>query len=184
MGAAIGGYVEIASVLLAAKADVNAKGCYFNLAVRPHSALGISSREGHVELVRLLSSHRALLDDPVTGAWDMRIASYSGHAGAVAALIGMKASVDAEDAFNKRTPLIHAVRHGYLHVVGVLLGARANVELADNWNCTALDYCKRNDKNYDPVQLEEVQKMLELAGGKSRSFQNLLSLHDGVGDRS
>lgn len=125
--AAIRGHPEITQAIVDMKAHLEAESVYYG---RPgHRPLTIACSEGREKIVRLLVECRADMDARTsTGAASLHVAAWTGHAEAAAALLAGKAEVNitTQDVF-ERTPLSLALMNGHSTMVGLLLGAKADV---------------------------------------------------------
>lgn len=129
--AAIRGHPEITQAIVDMKAHLEAETVYYG---RPgHRPLTIACSEGREKIVRLLVECRADMDARTsTGAASLHVAAWTGHAEAAAALLAGKADVNitTQDVF-ERTPLSLALMNGHSTMVGLLLGAKAEVGAHD-----------------------------------------------------
>lgn len=119
---------DIMQALVDIKADLEAEAVYHGRA--GHRPLTIAACEGNAQLVRLLIESRADLDVRTsTGASVLHVAAWNGHSECAAALIAGKAEVNIKTADkSERTPITLATINGHVTVVGLLLGAKAEVQ--------------------------------------------------------
>lgn len=125
--AAMGGHPDITQALVDLKGDLEAETVYNGRA--GHRPLTIACQEGNENIVRLLVANKANMEARTsTGAAALHVAAWTGKAEAAAALLAGNAEVDitTEDMFT-RTPLALALMNGHSTVVGLLLGAKADV---------------------------------------------------------
>jgi ankyrin repeat protein len=133
MFAAVCGQEQIAAVLLAAGAEVDATS-------RLGTALTFAEMGGHDRLARLLLARGARVDPPrLDGMTVLMLAARSGHTGIVRQLLADKTSVNASDS-DGMTALMYAARAGRCETARLLLRAGAAVNAADSHRWTALTY--------------------------------------------
>jgi ankyrin repeat protein len=123
------GLKEIARILLAAKADVNAADSY------GRTALQAAAERGHLEIVeRLLAAKANVNAADSHGRTALQAAAGSGHLEIVERLLASKADVNAAAADSHgRTALQAAAESGHLEIVERLLAAKADVNAADSY---------------------------------------------------
>ncbi len=110
-----------------------------------YTALGLASRDGHVEIVRLLLDAGAD-PRPLNGLWGAtpgHEAAFGGHAGVIHELTAAGGAgspaldLDAQGAYNGFTALHDAVWHGHLPAARALVDAGARPDLPSHTGHTA-----------------------------------------------
>jgi ankyrin repeat protein len=167
-GAATLGLKNMAELLIAKGADVNAKtdpGAWTPL----HWAAG----NGHVDVVKVMLAGKAKVDAKNSfGSTPLHRAVGANHEEVVKILLAGKADVNARDASDGWTPLHHAVVNGRKDLAEFLLANQAdvNVEANDGW--TPLRWAE--EKGH-----KDVAELLLNHGGKdTRPF----AIHDAARD--
>jgi ankyrin repeat protein len=128
----------VVRVLLAAKADVNAK------MSNGATALISASENGHQEVVRVLLAAKADVNAKMSnGATALVYAANNGHLEVVQALLATQADVNAKMS-NGGTALMAASEHGHLEVVRGLLAAQADANAKMGNGVTALILASQN----------------------------------------
>jgi hypothetical protein len=136
VAAARAGNTATVEVLLAGKANVNARSRFGD------TALMVAALNGHLELVRKLRVRGAAVDQP---GWTALIyAATGGHDDVVRYLLAEGANVNAGSP-NGTTALMMAVREGRMTTVELLLARGANPNLRNENGASALDWANRND---------------------------------------
>jgi len=138
------GYLEIAELLLAKNANVNAQ------TGKGLTPLHYAASRGHKEMLDLLLSQGAKVDarDGV-GCTPLYDAATSGHIEQVRELLTAKADVNAA-TLRGYTPLSGAASHGREEIVRLLIENRANVNAADLDGGTPLYWART--RGYDRIQ--------------------------------
>jgi ankyrin repeat protein len=150
--AASHGYVEIAKLLLAERADVNAK------ASKGDAPLHYAVRNGHKETMQLLLSNNADVDiQDGIGRTPLYDAAANGQMEEVELLLAAKADVNAK-TLRGYTALTVAASDGREDVARLLIDAGANVNDADVNGHTAL-YWAQTRKH------ERIADLIRLHGG-------------------
>jgi len=153
-----GNHVAVARALIAAGADVNAKD-----AIRDSPFL-YAGAEGRVEILRLtLAAGADLKSTNRYGGTALIPAAHHGHVEAVKILLGTAIAVDHVNSLGW-TALLEAVILGgggpvHSEIVRLLVGARANVNIADRDGVTPLAHARR--RGY-----RTIARLLEQAGGR------------------
>jgi ankyrin repeat protein len=137
-----GNHVAVARVLIAAGADVNAKDAVED------SPFLYSGAEGRTEILKLtLLAGADLASTNRYGGTALIPACHHGHVEAVKALLATSIDVDHVNKLGW-TALLEAVILGdggpvHTEIVRLLIGARANLTLADREGVTALEHSRR-----------------------------------------
>ncbi len=152
MTAAESGQTEIVRSLIQSGADVNAK------RDDGASALTLATRDGHLEIVRLLLAAGA---NTKSEGWALVLASERGHMEIAQALL--LAGVPVETGPQQWTALMGASRGGHTNIVEALLQAGADINARDADGSSAL--------------------MMAVAGGHTDTVQTLLQATAPVNDR-
>lgn len=120
------GFADVARMLVSRGSDLSARD------QEGWSALSLAAYNGHAEVVSLLSSQASPedLDDALL------VASFSGDAGVISALLGQGANINARSPESK-TPLMIASEGGKIDAVRVLLQNMANPYSEDSSGRTA-----------------------------------------------
>ncbi len=159
------GHLEVVRALLAAKADVNAKGergltALMLSSKRPDvmqalidAGANVNAKEAvpgiyYLEEQERYSRHNS--GPPAGGCSTLAIAAMRDYAGAVRTLLAAKASVDAPCYYGE-TALMLASREGHLAIVKMLIGAGANINAMNDEGDTVLKSAARYG-NLDIVQ--------------------------------
>ena len=189
--AALTGHKDVATFLLANKADVNAKE---NNGWTPlHAASGegykdmvellltnkadvdakdnndetplfSSSLKGHKDVAELLLANKADVNAKENhGVTPLQIAAGNGHKDVVELLLANKADVNAKDNLG-RTPLHEAAASGYKDVVELLLVSKADVNAKANNGDTPLAVATANSH-------DDVAELLRQHGGREYSTE-------------
>ena len=135
--AARAGYRATIDVLLAAKANVNAKNRFGD------TPLMAASLNGHLEIVRRLRMHGAELDP--RGWTPLIYAATGGHDDVVAYLLDEGANINAQSP-NGTTALMMAVRERRASTFDLLLRRGADVQHRNENGASALDWAKRGNE--------------------------------------
>ena len=125
------GYLTIASLLVKAGANKNAKDG------KGRTALMLTAGKGHVEIVRLLVEANADKDlQDCTGYTALMLAAETGHVDVARLLLdaGAKKDLQHDDGC---TALMHAVHNGHVDIARLLVEAAADQYLQDFWGYTA-----------------------------------------------
>lgn len=126
--AAANGYTEMADLLLANKADVNARD---NSQSTPLHQAAAAPGE-HADLLQLLISHKSDVNAADTnGLTPLHYAALADNGKAVKLLLTNGAHPDVRERVDGNTPLIIATGKGYKDVAEVLLANGADVNAAD-----------------------------------------------------
>ena len=158
LAATYGNHVPVALLLMAAGSDVNAKDDQQN------SAFLLAGAEGYTDILRLTLRSGA---DPKStnrfGGTALIPAAHHGHVDAVRELLKFGVPVDHVNSLGW-TALLEAIILGdggpkHREIVSLLVGARANVNLADRDGVSPLAHAQR--RGY-----AEIVKILEAAGAK------------------
>jgi ankyrin repeat protein len=158
LAAAYGNHVAAALFLMAAGSDVNAKDAQGN------SAFLIAAAEGYLDIVKLsLRSGADVNSTNRFGGTALIPAAHYGHVAVVKELLATKIPVDHVNNLGW-TALLEAIILGdggakHTEIVRLLVGAKANVNLADKNGVTPLQHAKK--KGYT-----EMVTILEAAGAK------------------
>jgi ankyrin repeat protein len=130
--AALKGHTDIADLLIANKADVNA------LDDNGWAPLHEAAWKGHEAVARLLLANKAEVNAKYNDGWTpLHKAAEQGHLGLATLLLVYKADANACDN-NGMTPLHHAALKGHKAVAELLISARAQVNARDNNGWTPL----------------------------------------------
>ncbi len=130
--AAANGHEEIAEVLLANRADVNAKSDYLL------TPLHLAAAVGHKGIVEVLLANKADVNArDKDGRTSLFFAALKGYKDVVEVLLANKADANVADK-DGRTPLFAAATEGYKEVVEVLLASKADVTIKDKDGLTPL----------------------------------------------
>ena len=133
MLAAEKGLREIAEALLSLGADPNIADDYDDV------PLNRAAAGGHVEIVRLLAEHGALVHSPSIGITPLLTAAGQGHLAVVQYLVEeQKVPVDGMSR-HLGSPLQAAACEGHLDVVRYLLNKGARPDSRDSYGKTAID---------------------------------------------
>lgn len=128
------GHKDVAELLLANKADVEAK-AYGGWTPLLDAVFG-----GHKDLVELLLAHKADVNVKDTaGRTPLHVAAENGYTEIAALLLAHKADVNAKNR-DGLTPLHIAVALGYKDLVELLLGHSADINAKDNTGRTPLGF--------------------------------------------
>lgn len=120
------------------------------------TALMVAALQGHTEIVRLMLEHKV---DPNQPGWNaLHYAAFENRADIAALLIAAGAQVNAL-APNGQSALMLAAKRGHLETVRILVGAKADLDLADAEEGTALTMARKANQS-------EVAQFLERAGAK------------------
>jgi ankyrin repeat protein len=139
--AALHGQLEVAQVLIAAGADVNAKNNYAPFT--PGDLWPYLSPSNHPDPVALLSVHALDQRDTQNGYTPLDLATFSARYKPVVELLVTKgANVNAQ-ASSGATPLFWAVMRDQKDEVKFLIDHAANVNVADAYGDTILDIVLR-----------------------------------------
>jgi ankyrin repeat protein len=158
LAATYGNHVPVALLLIAAGSDVNAKDDQQN------SAFLLAGAEGYTDILRLTLRSGA---DPKStnrfGGTALIPAAHHGHVDAVRELLKFGVPVDHVNNLGW-TALLEAIILGdggpkHREIVALLVGAKANVNLADRDGVTPLAHAKKRGQ-------AEIVKVLEAAGAK------------------
>lgn len=158
LAATYGNHVPAALFLMAAGSDVNAKDNQQN------SSFLLAASEGYLDIVKLcLRSGADVKSTNQYGGTALIPAAHHGHVAVVKELLTTPIAVDHVNNLGY-TALLEAVVLGdgsakYAEIVKMLLGAKANPNLADKNGVTPLQHAKK--KGYT-----EIAGLLEAAGGK------------------
>ena len=132
--AARAGYLATVDVLLAAKANVNAKNRFGD------TPLMAAALNGRLDIVRRLRTQGAELDP--RGWTPLIYAATGGHDDVVAYLLDQGANINAQSP-NGTTALMMAVREGHAGTVELLLAKGADANHRNENGATALGWAKR-----------------------------------------
>ena len=144
--AARAGYTGTIDVLLAAKANVNAKSAFGDTAIMA------ASLNGHLEIVRKLRARGAQIDG--AGWTPLIYAATGGHDAVVTYLLTEGANVNAVSP-NDTSALMMAVREGKQSTVTLLLAKGANVNQRNHNGATALAWALRGN---EPAMTEQLRR--------------------------
>jgi len=140
------GHKDVAELLLANKADIEAK------AAGGWTPLLQAVFGGHKELVELLVSNKANVNvKEDAGRTPLHVAAENGYTEIARFLLASKADVNAKDRGGD-TPLHTAAGFGYKEVVRLLIAGGAEIDAKDNNGRTALDLAVLN-KHTDLAEL-------------------------------
>jgi ankyrin repeat protein len=174
--AAYEGHKDVAELLLAKGADVNAKN------IIGQTPLDLAAGNDHKDIMDLLMAHKAdvnihdaaaggymkivsamiqqnpalLSSDDIYGNSPLHCAAARGHIDVSALLLANRADVNAKDKGGS-TPLHLAARNGHKDVVKLLLANKADVNARDDSGETPLHYATSNDHR-DVAELLIVHK--------------------------
>ena len=131
------GHLEVASLLLEAKADKD-KATSNNA-----TAFFFAAQKGHLEVARLLLEARADKDKATTdrGVTPLYVAAERGQLEVVRVLLEAKANKDHATTDRDATPLFVAAQNGKLEVARLLLEAKADKNKATDGGGTAFFCC-------------------------------------------
>lgn len=132
------GHKDVVELLMANKADVNAKD---DLGQTP---LNLAACFGHKDVAELLLTDGANVNakDRI-GETSLHLAALNGHKDVAELLLTAKAEVDAK-GFNNRTPLHLAAMKGQKGVAELLMADKADVNARDNEGMTPLRWAATN----------------------------------------
>jgi len=153
-----GNHVEVARALIAAGADVNAKD---GIQDSPYLYAGA---EGRTEILKMtLAAGADLASTNRYGGTALIPASHRGHVNAVKALIGTKINLDHVNGLGW-TALLEAIILGsggeaHTEIVRLLVGAGANVNIADRDRVTPLAHARQRG-------FRDIAAVLEAAGAR------------------
>ena len=121
--ACVTGRVEVARLLLGARADID----------KPDETgatlLFMACQYGHTEAVQFLCGARADFDKPKNNGWtSLHLAAHQGHAEIAQLLCHTRADIDKPNKQMSATPLLIASQFGCAEVAQVLCRARADVD--------------------------------------------------------
>ena len=146
------GHKDLAELLLANKADVNA------MSERGRTPLYEAISYGHKEMMELLLANKADINARTEdGATPLSAAALMNNKEAVKYLLANGADVNARDN-DGETPLFNAADNGYMEVAKLLLDNKAEVNVRDNKGLTPLRHAV--DYGY-----KDVAKLLRQHGG-------------------
>ena len=148
--AARAGYAATVDVLLAAKANVDARNRFGD------TPLMAAALEGRLDIAKKLRARGAALD--YKGWTPLGYAATGGHDDVVAWLLDQGARIDAESA-NGTTPLMMAVREGKGSTVELLVKRGADVNHRNENGVSALDWAKRGNER-------AMEELLRRAGAR------------------
>ncbi|KAJ2994490.1 hypothetical protein NUW58_g1545 [Xylaria curta] len=152
--AAEAGYDVIVEALIEGGADPNIPSFPQGSALIGRPPLSFAAAQGHLEVVKCLLARRAVVDPPYgqTSAEASKQAATSSEGSHLGS---------STDRIFARAPLSWAAGNGYDKVVGALIDAGSNLNIADTFGRTALWYAARNghgpvvvlllDKGADPL---------------------------------
>jgi ankyrin repeat protein len=187
------GHKDVASLLIAKGADVNATD------ERDYTPLNIAALNGRKEVAELLIANRALLNPvDVKGLSPLHYAASAGNLEIAKMLIDKGAQVNAQSRdytqeagwvtvsgttvsarnvssrriIEGRTPLHLAARNGHKEIAELLIAKGANVNMRDNYGSTALHWAAAN--NNKPVAEALLSKGAEI---NARSNNGAIPLH-------
>ena len=158
MAAVQGNHIEVARLLIEAKADVNAKDDIHD------SPYLLAGARGYLEILRLTLAHGAdLRSINRFGGTALIPAAERGHVETVKTLIEAGVDVDHVNRLGW-TALLEAVILGnggppYVEIVRLLIAARANVDLPDKDGVSSLSHARR--RGY-----REIERLLVAAGAR------------------
>ena len=135
--AARAGYRVTVDVLLAAKANVNAKNRFGD------TPLMAAALNGHLEIVRKLRTQGA--DIEPRGWTPLIYAATGGHDDVVAYLLDQGANINAQSP-NGTTALMMAVREGRASTFDLLMRRGADIQHRNENGVSALDWAKRGNE--------------------------------------
>jgi ankyrin repeat protein len=135
--AARAGYRATADVLIAAKANVNAKNRFGDTPIMA------AALNGHLEIVRKLRTQGA--DIEPRGWTPLIYAATGGHDAIVAYLLDQGADINAQSP-NGTTALMMAVREGHPSTFDLLMRRGADVQRRNENGASALDWAKRGNE--------------------------------------
>jgi ankyrin repeat protein len=169
-GAATLGLKDMADLLIAKGADVNAKtdpGAW--------TALHWAAGNGHVDVVKVLLAGKAKVNAKNSfGSTPLHRAVGANHKEVVKILLAAKADVNARDKSDGWTPLHHAVVNGRKDLAELLLANRAdvNVEANDGW--TPLRWAAEKENGHS-----DIAELLRHHGGTDTTP---FAIHDAARD--
>jgi ankyrin repeat protein len=147
--AVLGGHKDVAALLLANKAEVDAKDNY------GETPLQAASENGFKEVAELLLANKAEVNArDIHGATSLHYAAFSGHKDVTELLLANKADINAKDNLGK-TPLHMAAAQGHKAVAELLLANKADVNAEDNAGSTPLAYAIVGDHK-DVMELLQI----------------------------
>ena len=165
--AAFKGHVECVKILLANRANVNARDTFRN------TPLHFAAKYNHIETSEVLSKAQGVDFDAINekGGTALNIAAFEGHEELVRVLLknGVKANIiNQMEAPYKYQALHLAARSGHFEIVGALINAGADVNARDEFGNTPLIVAAAN-KRLNVVNFlltEEVVNINALNEGK------------------
>jgi len=144
--AAFIGRTDVAELLLANKADVNAKD------INGLTPLHVAAGYGHKDVANLFLANKANVNAKSnSGQTPLHMAAGGGYVDVVQLLLASESNVDAKDD-NGFTPLLFAAQNGHKEVVQLLLDNKADVNAKNNSGGTPLRYAEGYGHN-DIAQL-------------------------------
>jgi hypothetical protein len=135
---ALNGKLEAVRQALKAGVDVNVAD------EQRRTALLFASFNGHTAVAQLLDQGATLNQRDAVGRTALMFAATGANAETVELLLEAGAEVNAVDADEKFTALMHAAAEGQVKVVGVLLKHNADSAIRDTDGDTAQDFAARN----------------------------------------
>jgi ankyrin repeat protein len=144
--AAQNGHKDVAELLLANHADVNAK------TGEGGTPLQLAAKNGHKDVAELLLTNKAEVDGKNNyGLTPLHHAAYNGHKDVVELLLAKGADVNAGRNV-RATPLHLAAKNGHKDVAELLLANKAYINAKDKVGQTPLHYAAKNGHR-DVVEL-------------------------------
>jgi ankyrin repeat protein len=128
------GYLGVAEVLLANKADVNAPSGTDGNRMRP---VHVAARDGRMDLLQLLIQHGADVNASAPGWTPLGLAANSDNTNAVKILLDAKADIEAKNG-NGNTALHEAAKTDDAGLISLLLQAGATVDATNREDTTPL----------------------------------------------
>ncbi|KAK6525319.1 hypothetical protein TWF694_005462 [Orbilia ellipsospora] len=134
------GLIDLATALIEAKADIEAKDNEDG-----QTPLAWAAKNGHQVVVQLLIEAGANIDPrDYYNKTPLLWAAERGHQAAAQLLLEAGADTEAKNERQRQTPLLWAAERGYQAVVRLLIKAGANIETKNDFNQTPLSRAAQN----------------------------------------
>jgi ankyrin repeat protein len=142
------GQARTVHALLDARSNIDALGAFPGLGTC--SPIMVAAWQGHSSVVRTLGSNMADLESRNTGGYcALTAAAARGRTDVVAALLSLRASVDARERTCKRSAIMVAIQSARVTTVGLLLSSKAKITAKEGEHycmlCEGLDMDAADD---------------------------------------